>query len=76
MTAQISDSIIFEGQDYAIVGKKGKGLFDPTLYDMTPVGRCSSCWRGVVCTYAVEKQQLMLLTRGLLIPIHKYSNVL
>lgn len=60
MTAQISDSFIFEGRDYAIAGKKGTGLFDPTLYDMTPVGRCSSCWRGFVCTYAIEEQHLIL----------------
>jgi hypothetical protein len=60
MTAQISDSIIFEGQDHAIAGKKGTGLFDPKLHNMSPVGRCSCCWRGFVCTYTVEEQQLIL----------------
>jgi hypothetical protein len=60
MTAQFSDPVKYRGKRYAIVGKNGTGLFDPTLHDMKPVGKCSACWRGFVCTYAVEGGRLLL----------------
>ena len=60
MTAQFSDPVKYRGQSYSIAGKNGPGLFDPTEHGMKPVGRCSACWRGFVCTYSVEGQRLLL----------------
>jgi hypothetical protein len=60
MTAQISDEFNYQGGSYSIVGINGTNLFAPTRYGLTPVGRCSSCWRGFVCTYYIESQQLLL----------------
>jgi hypothetical protein len=60
MTAQISDSVAYLGKDHSIAGKNGRGLFDPTEHGMQPVGTCSACWRGFVCSYRVVEEMLLL----------------
>lgn len=60
MTAQISDSIEYRNQTFAIAGKNGTGLFDPSEHGMNPVGICTACWRGYVCHYAVANGELQL----------------
>jgi hypothetical protein len=60
MTAQFSDSVVYRGKDYALAGKSGKGLFDPGEHGMKPVGRCSACWRGFLCSYRVDGKRLVL----------------
>lgn len=60
MTAQSSDQVRYRGKSYSIAGKNGKGLFDPTQHGMKPVGKCSFCRRGIVCTYSVDGQRLLL----------------
>jgi hypothetical protein len=60
MTAQFSDPVKYRGKRYAIAGKNGTGLFDPATHGLNPVGKCSACWRGFVCTYAVERGELLL----------------
>lgn len=60
MTAQFSDRVKYRGKSYSIAGKNGTGLFDPPAHGLTPVGKCSACWRGFVCSYAVEDGMLLL----------------
>lgn len=60
MTAQFSDHVKYRGKSYALAGENGIGLFDPADHGMQPIGKCSACWRGFVCFYAVEGGALML----------------
>lgn len=60
MTAQFSDPVKYKGKSYNLAGENGSGLFDPAVHGLKPVGRCSACWRGFVCTYAVEGRRLLL----------------
>lgn len=60
MTAQFPDKVKYRGKDYSLAGVNGTGLFDPAAHGIEPVGKCSACWRGFVCTYAVNAQQLLL----------------
>ncbi len=60
MTAQFSDSVRYRRKDFAIAGKNGKGLFDPSEHGMNPVGKCSACWRGFLCSYRVDGKRLIL----------------
>ena len=60
MTAQFSDQVNYRGKSYSIAGKNGGGLFDPAAHGLKPVGKCSACWRGFVCTYAVDDRHLLL----------------
>jgi hypothetical protein len=60
MTAQFSDPVEYRGRTYSIAGKNGTGLFDPAEHGMRPVGKCSACWHGFVCSYAVEGRRLLL----------------
>jgi hypothetical protein len=60
MTAQFSDPVKYQGQSYSIAGRNGTGLFDPTQHGLQPVGKCSACWHGFVCTYSIQGQRLLL----------------
>ncbi len=50
----------YRGKSYSLAGKNGTGLFDPADHGVKPVGRCSACWRGFLCTYAVRDRRLLL----------------
>lgn len=60
MTAQISDVVKYRDESYGLVGVKGTELFDPTRHGLEPIGACSACWRGFVCTYSTEGWRLCL----------------
>ena len=60
MTAQFSDTVAYRGKDYAIAGLSGSALFDPRDHGLEPVARCTACWRGFLCSYLVDHQQLLL----------------
>ncbi len=60
MTAQFPDHVTYRGKSYSLAGKNGSGLFDPTAHGMNPVGSCTACWRGFVCSYAVDGRGLLL----------------
>ncbi len=62
MTAQFSDQVFYRGTEYSIAGIDGKGLFDPGAIGLKPVGKCSACWRGFLCTYAIRERRLLLDT--------------
>src|SRR5687767_8065482 len=53
MTAQFCDQMEYRGKQFSIAGKNGTGLFEPTQHGLNPVWRCSACWRGFVCSYAL-----------------------
>jgi hypothetical protein len=54
--------MIHQGKDdYAIAALSArKTLFDPKDHRITPVGRCSACWRGYICTYTIADDELLL----------------
>jgi hypothetical protein len=62
MTAQISDSFLFQDQRFSVVGVNGGNLFHPAEYGMQPLPRITSCWRGYVCTYTTLYNKLLLDT--------------
>ena len=60
MTAQFSDIVTYEGEDYDLAGIGGSGLFDPAEHGMEPTSWCTACWRGYVAAYRVEDDTLLL----------------
>lgn len=61
MTAQISDSFTYRGEDHSLVGIKGKGrLYDPTEHGIRCVMIHTACWRGYIAEYAVADGELRL----------------
>lgn len=56
MTAQIDDTFLLRGMEYAISGISEGELFDPAVLDLQPSGICSACWRGyqVVCSLSAN----------------------
>lgn len=63
MTAQFPDTIDLDGEEYAFVGVRGSGLFQPLEHGFQLVPRITACWRGYVCHYALAGEALLL--RGL-----------
>ena len=60
MTAQLPDTVRYEGQDYDLTGINGDGLFEPLDHGMRPFGQHSECERGYVANYAVKGGRLLL----------------
>lgn len=60
MTAQISDTIHFQYQDYSLAGVSGSGLFRPQYHGLEPRIMSTACYRGFVCFYRVEDECLEL----------------
>lgn len=60
MTAQIPDSFLLLDQKSSIVGVHGGSLFNPLEYNLQPLPRITSCWRGYVCTYKILHNKLVL----------------
>ena len=60
MTAQVSDTLIFEGTEFSIAAIEKKWPFKPQDHGFEPVGMCTACWRGYYCVYNVNQGGLVL----------------
>jgi hypothetical protein len=67
MTAQIHDTVRYQGRDFDITGVSGSGMFDPeehgfdpTEPGFNPVAMMTSCYRGFFCGYEVAGGRLLL----------------
>jgi len=62
MTAQASDSVWYRDREFSITGVNGTGLYEPSQHDIEPFGISTACWRGFICDYALDDDQLVLRT--------------
>ena len=60
MTAQVSDTLIFEGTEFSIAAIEKKWPFKPQDHGFEPVGMSTACWRGYYCVYNVNQGGLVL----------------
>jgi len=60
MTAQISDSVLYLGEEYSLTGVKGEGLFDPKQFGLELVRMHTACYRGFIAAYTVTDGRLQM----------------
>ena len=60
VTAQAMDLVEWRGKTWSLVGIDGVGLFDPTALGIQPRMLHTAAWRGYICTYMVEDDELRL----------------
>lgn len=61
MTAQISDSFTYRGEEHDLVGIQGKGhLYEPSEHGIRCVMIHTACWRGYYAHYDVRDAELRL----------------
>jgi len=60
MTAQVSDNITLEGEEYTVAGVRGPGWFDPAEHGLETEMIHTGCWRGFIATYSVTDGALAL----------------
>lgn len=60
MTAQVSESVRYNGKRYALCGMRGEGLFDPARHDIDTTAPHAACRRGFVGGYEVVNERLLL----------------
>ncbi len=60
MTGQISDSFLYKGEVYSLIGIKGNEPFTPLDYNIVPVSPHTACWRGFVLYYKLADNKLIL----------------
>jgi hypothetical protein len=60
MTAQAMDLVLWRDRTWSLVGIDGDGLFDPTALGIEPQMLHTGAWRGYICTYRVEDDELRM----------------
>lgn len=60
MTAQISDTFLFKGEEYTLVGMSGGELITPYDFGMKPEALHTACWRGFYSTYEISADEIFL----------------
>lgn len=60
MTAQISDSLIIDDDEYSIAAIENEWPFDPTGLGFNPVPPHTACWRGYYSKYVLINDKLNL----------------
>jgi hypothetical protein len=60
VTAQISDTFIYNGDEYALIGMKGGDFVSPEQFGMEPEMLHTACYRGFYATYELTKDSLYL----------------
>lgn len=64
MSAQISDSIRYAGESYALVGISSddphNDLFDPERLSIWTSPGCTACWRGYIANFELRDNRLVL----------------
>ena len=60
MTAQISDTFIYKGEGYSLIGIEGEGLAKPQDFGMKPVMIHTGCRRGFQSTYEITDDGIYL----------------
>lgn len=60
MTGQISDNVLYKGEEHWLIGVKGGELVTPKAFGMIPEFRSTSNWRGFVVTYELRDEGLFM----------------
>lgn len=60
MTAQISDTFFFKGDEYSLIGMNGGDLASPEQFGMEANMIDTSCYRGFYATYEFTEEALYL----------------
>lgn len=60
MTAQISDTFIFKGDEYSLIGMTSGDLASPEQFGMEPEMIHTACYRGFYATYELTEKALYL----------------
>lgn len=61
MTAQTTDTVLYRGEDYDLIGLIAAEPITPQGFGMTPAMISTACYRGYFCTYAIEDDRLFLV---------------
>lgn len=60
MTAQVPDTLHHASIEYCFVDATAGPPFDPRRHGFSPVSLSTACWRGYICSYAIEDDRLLL----------------
>jgi hypothetical protein len=53
MTAQISDTVLYQNNEYSLIGRDGGDLVTPEYFGMEAEMISTACYRGFYATYAL-----------------------
>jgi len=75
MTAQMPDVVRYQDEEYVLVGVRGRGLFSPKDFGMTPVSVLTSCYRGYWTEYTCDGGALWLTEMTVSAQGNRYSEI-
>jgi hypothetical protein len=68
MTAQVPDTVTWQGRSYDLVGIDGGPLFEPAEHGIEPQMASTACYRGFVCGYGLRANGLFLNRLDVCVP--------
>ncbi len=75
MTAQIQDKVLYQEQEYVVVGIHGEGLPSPQKFGKKPVMMSAACYRGYYLEYTCLDRQLALTAMTIRTEDGKYEPI-
>jgi hypothetical protein len=60
MTAQITDTVVYRGEEHSLIGLEPPIIFHPLQVGLDPAMIDTACYRGYYCTYAIEDDRLSM----------------
>ena len=69
MTVQLPDQVEYNNAYFAIVAIDGSRIFNLEEYGLKPVGRRTDCWRGYLCVFKIQDDELVLDTLRVLLDV-------
>jgi len=74
VTGQISDSFLYNGEEYFLVGVDGDNLFNPLFYNIDTIPASTACWRGFQAFYRINEEFLVLQDLYISMKVEKEIN--
>ena len=75
MTAQISDKVIYNNDNYVLIGKNASGLFTPYRFGIMPKMLSTACYRGYHCAYELKDDAMYLQELHIYDPTDQYPTI-
>ena len=60
MTSQVSDTFLFKGEEYSLIGMTEGELTSPEQFGMEPAMLSTGCYRGFYATYELTEDAIFL----------------